>query len=313
MGVILNAHDEVLLALRHPESHQGGLWEFPGGKLESGEDVKSALVRELFEELGLTLESAYPLIKITHDYSDKSVLLDVWTVTGWAGEAAGQEGQEIKWVPLRELQKMQFPAANLPIIKALQLPAEIAITPPAASLDELLVNIESLIAQGVRAVQLRQKQLPPADYKTWYSSAAERCQAEGVLLFANTDIEVSRELQVPALHLSSDCLLQQQSRPASADTVISAACHNLPELQHAESLGLDLALLSPVLPTAKFPAEHPLLGWKGFQSLSQQVSIPVYALGGLQRHELFQARLQGAHGIAGIRAFCSDQGKSDLS
>ncbi|MCG8413315.1 MAG: Nudix family hydrolase [Pseudomonadales bacterium] len=313
VGVILNTNDEVLIALRHPDSHQGGLWEFPGGKLEPGEDITTALARELREELNLSLQKAFPLVKITHEYPDKSVLLDVWTVTEWTGEAVGQEGQEVQWVPLGELHNLEFPAANQPIVKALQLPSEIAITAAAANQNELLIDIESLIAQGVKAIQLRQKHLSVVDYKNWYLGAAALCQTWEVLLFANTEVGLADELQVPALHLSSAALLQHECRPVGEEVVISAACHNLSELQHAQAIGLDLALLSPVLPTAKYPVEHPLLGWEGFQSLAQQVNIPVYALGGLQRGDLTQAKLHGAHGIAGIGAFCIDQVKSDLS
>ncbi|MEC7550596.1 MAG: NUDIX domain-containing protein, partial [Pseudomonadota bacterium] len=81
VAIIKNLNQEVLVALRPPGSHQGNLWEFPGGKLESGETVFSALQREVHEEIGLRVRKAYPFIKIQHDYGDKRVLLDVWQVT----------------------------------------------------------------------------------------------------------------------------------------------------------------------------------------------------------------------------------------
>lgn len=118
-GVILNAQDEVLLALRPLHKHQGGLWEFPGGKVEQGEQVKAALARELLEELNLVVENAEPLLITEHDYGDKHVRLDVWIVSRFSGDVQGREGQQLRWVKRSELPQYQFPAANLPIVQAL--------------------------------------------------------------------------------------------------------------------------------------------------------------------------------------------------
>ena len=101
-AVIVNGSQEVLLAKRPLDRHQGGLWEFPGGKVERGEDVRAALMRELNEELGIIIQDARPLIKIRHAYPDKAVLLDVWRVTAFAGEPHGREGQPIEWVAAAE-------------------------------------------------------------------------------------------------------------------------------------------------------------------------------------------------------------------
>ncbi len=120
VGVILDGQQNILIALRSEDSHQGGLWEFPGGKVESGESVETALSRELNEELGLESISCRPLIEIRHDYSDKSVLLDVWWVDGFSGQAEGKEGQPIEWVSAAALLDYSFPEANQPIIAAVQ-------------------------------------------------------------------------------------------------------------------------------------------------------------------------------------------------
>ncbi len=118
-GVILGSGNEVLLALRPLHKHQGGLWEFPGGKVEAAEDVKTALARELHEELGITVHDSSPLLVTCHDYDDKRVMLDVWLVTAFSGQPAGREGQQIAWVGIPELDKLSFPAANEPIVSAL--------------------------------------------------------------------------------------------------------------------------------------------------------------------------------------------------
>ncbi len=121
VAVILNTHQQVLLALRQPHQHQGGLWEFPGGKVEAHESVYNALVRETAEEVGLTIVTASEMIKISHDYDDKSVLLDVWKVKDYLGQPQGKEGQQLRWCDIEDLMEHDFPAANVAIIHALQI------------------------------------------------------------------------------------------------------------------------------------------------------------------------------------------------
>ena len=124
VAVILDARQRILIALRPDNSHQGGLWEFPGGKLEPGETVQQALVRELQEELAIRAVCFKPLIEIYHDYGDKSVHLNVWQVDRFEGHAIGREGQPLKWVQASQLKEYCFPEANKPIIKALLNNAE---------------------------------------------------------------------------------------------------------------------------------------------------------------------------------------------
>jgi 8-oxo-dGTP diphosphatase len=120
VGVVLDDRDRILISHRHPDSHQGGLWEFPGGKLEPGEGVRQALVRELLEELAIVVLAAKPLLQIDYDYPDKQVALKVWLVTDFEGDAEGREGQPLRWVAREHLHDYAFPAANLPIIEALE-------------------------------------------------------------------------------------------------------------------------------------------------------------------------------------------------
>lgn len=121
VGVLLNGNSEVLIALRPAHSHQGGLWEFPGGKVEAGESVEQALNREFEEELGVSVQACTPLIQISHDYSDKSVILDVWRIEKFSGIPQGKEGQAIEWRALSKLRATDFPKANERIIRALSL------------------------------------------------------------------------------------------------------------------------------------------------------------------------------------------------
>ncbi|MCQ1775516.1 8-oxo-dGTP diphosphatase MutT, partial [Neorhizobium galegae] len=128
-AVIRGVDGRILLARRADTQHQGGLWEFPGGKVEADESVATALSRELQEELGIQVTAARPLIKVQHDYPDKQVLLDVWEVSAFTGEPHGAEGQPLEWVAQRDLPNYEFPAANAPIVAAARLPADYLITP----------------------------------------------------------------------------------------------------------------------------------------------------------------------------------------
>lgn len=119
VAVISNSEGDILISKRPDHVHQGGLWEFPGGKLESGESLESALKRELLEELGIELNACQPLVEIQHDYPDKSVLLDVWSVSDFSGVPYGREQQPIRWVAPEALVEYEFPEANQPIIRAI--------------------------------------------------------------------------------------------------------------------------------------------------------------------------------------------------
>ncbi|MFM2484805.1 8-oxo-dGTP diphosphatase MutT [Celerinatantimonas yamalensis] len=121
VGVILK-DEQVLIAKRSAKQHQGGLWEFPGGKVESGESELDALARELEEELGIMIitDHCQKRLEIHHQYSDKAVGLHIYWVSDFSGEPQGQEGQLICWVSCAQLADYSFPEANQPILDALQ-------------------------------------------------------------------------------------------------------------------------------------------------------------------------------------------------
>lgn len=119
VGVILDADNHVLITRRARDAHQGGLWEFPGGKVEAHETPLAALARELREELGIAIGRTSALLDVRHDYGDKTVLLDVHVVWEFTGVAQGLEGQPLAWVTPLELSDYAFPEANVPIVVAI--------------------------------------------------------------------------------------------------------------------------------------------------------------------------------------------------
>jgi 8-oxo-dGTP diphosphatase len=298
VGVIW-ADGKILITQRAKQAHQGGFWEFPGGKLEPGESVQSALRRELQEEVGILVQDSTPLIKIDYRYPDKRVILDVWHVHAFGGTAAPHEGQPMRWVAPQQLQEFAFPAANQAIIKAVMLPDSYAIL-EGSDRDQIEQRLQRIIANRVSMLQLRIKALPSNELARVYALVADQCRNSGIRLFLNSDLPLANAT-ADGLHLSSRSLLASSSRPGGYQW-IGASCHNLNELQHAERIGVDFAVLAPVLPTTTHPNAVPL-GWQGFSELVEQVNIPVYALGGLGTAHLQQALSAGAQGIAGISAF----------
>ena len=119
IGIILNAEQQVLIAQRLPHQEKGGMWEFPGGKVEANETAFEALQRELKEEIGIEVIEAEAWTKVTYHYPHKSVLLDTWMVKKFIGTPVGAEGQPIRWKAISELGELEFPEGNRLIIEKL--------------------------------------------------------------------------------------------------------------------------------------------------------------------------------------------------
>ena len=114
---LVDADGRVLIAQRPKGKHLEGLWEFPGGKLEPGESVFDALVREFREELNLQVDSADALFSCEHVYPDRQVELHFWRVTEYQGEAEGLEGQRLRWVQADDLASLDFLEGNRALLE----------------------------------------------------------------------------------------------------------------------------------------------------------------------------------------------------
>ncbi|MCP8900234.1 Nudix family hydrolase [Gilvimarinus xylanilyticus] len=299
VGAITDGSGNILLAKRPGHAHQGGLWEFPGGKVEPNETLLQALDRELFEELDIRVVSAEPVIEIIHDYGDKTVWLDVHWVTAFTGTPRGKEGQPLRWVPVNELPQYEFPAANYPIVNALTLPDKLLITGAFNSVDDFTGRLEAALQQGVKLVQLRAHEVNDTDYEQLAGLASERCNLYGARLVLNRHNAADFLNSIPAqgIHLSSAALEKAPVLPA--DIIVGASCHNQSQLQQAAKLGAHYATLSPVLPTKSHPDATPLR-WNNFVHLAKKATLPVYALGGMNEEHLPPVKQKGGQGIAGI-------------
>ncbi|MGZ5056560.1 MAG: Nudix family hydrolase [Methylobacter sp.] len=298
VGVVKNPEGKILISLRHADLHQGGLWEFPGGKIEASETAESALARELKEELNITVTAAIPLITVNYQYPDRYVQLNVFLVERFSGEAKSLEGQPFKWVAPNELEQYAFPAANQPIITAAKLPPYYAILDDADE-DLLLPNLQKILNRGIKLIQARLKSLPPSAVAEFVEQAYPLCRQQQAVLLMNSAVEYSAE--VDGIHLTSHHLMALTARPENSKW-IAASCHNLEQLHHAKKIGVDFVVLAPVLATQTHPGAASL-GWEQFAELVAEVNLPVYALGGMTESSLATARQNGGQGIAAIRAF----------
>lgn len=308
LAVIKDKQGRYLVAQRPASTDYAGYWEFPGGKREAGEDRFQALKRECSEELGIAIEHARPLFCWNYRYSDRAVRLDAWLVDGYSGEAHGAEDQTVRWLYPSEFDRYRFLEANKVLMKVLALPEVCAITPEINVSDNFYSELDRLLSQNIRLLQFRTKRLSQAEYQVHALNIIARGADHGVTIMLNAEpawgatCPRGATLDDVGLHLTSQRLMNLDSRPIAESRWLSASCHSAEELAHAERIGVDFVFLSPVLPTRSHPGAL-TLGWDGLENLVSRANIPVYALGGMTRAHLEQAQQLGCQGIAGISGF----------
>ena len=305
-AVMLRADGRQFLLAQRPEGKvYAGYWEFPGGKVEPGETVHDALIRELQEELGITVTACSPWLTRQFTYPHATVRLSFWRVTAWDGEigiTAPLEHSAVDWLACGDAPHVApILPANAPILKALSLPTTMAITmAESEGVERQLERLEEALAGGLRLVQLRDKTMPAAQ-RLWFAEAVVRLAHDaGALVVINDDADIARRVGADGLHLSSAALAACTTRPDFP--WVGASCHTAAEIARAGELELDYALLSPVLPTPTHP-ENPGLGWAEFGTRIAGNTLPVFALGGMQPALLGTAQQAGAHGIALMRGW----------
>lgn len=310
-GVITDAGGRILLARRTEGRDLAGLWEFPGGKRETGETPEAALARELAEELGIDVDVGERLIEVPQAYPHKRLRLDVREVRTWRGTPRGHEGQALAWVPPDKLVGYQMPPADRPVVAALLRPDRYLVTPACGDDDEAWLHAlrralpprpaatAAVGGSGRTLVQLRSPGADPSRWAALCKQAVHACRAADAAVLVNGDIALARELGV-GVHLPARMLAGATGRPLPEGVPVAASCHSVEELRAAEALGCDFAVLGPVRDTASHPGKPPI-GWAGFAEMREQVSLPIYAIGGLAPGDIVEARRHGAQGIAAIR------------
>ena len=285
-AVLQRADGAFLLAQRPQGKVYAGYWEFPGGKIEPGEPADKALARELHEELGIDIGAAFPWITRVYTYPHGTVRLQFFRVTSWRGEPHPREDQAIAWQqPAATLAAPMLPA-NAPVLAALNLPTEYAVTSAAHyGVAEMLKRIERRLASGLRLVQVREPGLP--DKGAFTREVVRLAHGYGCKVLVKEPFPGA-----DGIHFTAAQLMSLEQKP---EGLVAASCHTREELERAMQLELDFAVLGPV------KDKSPALGWPSFAEVARGASIPVYAIGGLTRADLQDAWRAGAHGVAMIR------------
>lgn len=308
VAILIKSDGSFLLGQRPTGKPYAGYWEFPGGKLETGETVFHALQRELEEELGLQIHHATPWITRVFVYPHATVRLHFWRVQeksgGWSGTPQGRENQAFGWFHLNALQTAE-PAvtpllpATLPVLRWLTLPPFYAIS-AAKQLGtaEFLKRLRARIAANdLPLLQLREPELSAEQFSMLFNEVrAIIADGDTQLLVNSVHPKIYWE-QANGVHLRAVDLMQTEQRPPFK--YVAASCHIRTELEHAAYLDGDFAVLGSVHSTRSHP-EQIGLGWASWKALAEHSAVPIYAIGGLQKNELEIAEQYGAHGLAMI-------------
>ena len=285
-AVLQRSDGAFLLAQRPAGKVYAGYWEFPGGKIEPGEAADAALARELHEELGIEIGAAYPWLTRVYTYPHGTVRLQFFRVYAWKGEPHPREDQAISWQQPGSAMAAPMLPANAPILAALALPDEYAVTNAAQyGVAAQLARMENRLRQGLKLVQIREPGF--AEREAFTRQAIELAHRYGCKVMVKEPFPGADGIHYTAAELMK--LTRKEGLSA-------ASCHTREELERAMALGLDFVVLGPVRD------KSPALGWGKFRQLSHLTSIPIYAIGGLTREDLHDARRAGAHGVAMIRA-----------
>jgi 8-oxo-dGTP diphosphatase len=293
-AAVIERPGEFLLAKRPEGKPYPGYWEFPGGKIEPGEDARAALVRELREELGIEVREATPWITRVYVYTHATVRLHFFRVPAWDGEPQPLEDQAIEWQRIEAPNVAPMLPANAPVLAALALPDVMVVSNAAEHGIEAWIQSLAARALGERMlVQIREKGASRQRLQHLLSRALARAEPFGSRIVVNSDC--GSFPQGAGVHLTSSALMTATARPEVS--LLGASCHNAAQLEQAEKLRVDYVLLGPVKDTASHPGAQ-VLGWSGFAELARDRSMPIYAIGGLARGDLTEARRHGAHGVA---------------
>ena len=313
-AVIFRDDGRYLLGQRPMGSFYPGYWEFPGGKVETGEQPQQALVRELYEELNIRIEAPEPWLVREHLYEHAHVRLHFFRVRRWRGRIAARVHARLHWHAPQKMPPDPMLPANAPVLRALTQPEAIGITCAGAlGVETQLQRLQTALSRGLRCVHVREPQMEAAPLHAFAAAVRELAAPRDARVMLHTSgahdcthaLALARELQLDGVHLAARHAAALRERPSVP--WCSASAHNREELRRAASLGCDYAFFSPVHATPTHPHATPL-GWGNFAALAADLPIPIYALGGVSLADLPRARAAGAHGIAAIRGvWCESQ------
>lgn len=284
-------HGKVLVGWRTADQHQGNKYEFPGGKVEVSESPEQACRREVFEEVGIGIQQWHTFDVIQHDYDDIQVNLHLFHAYATT-ESLSSIQKPWTWYSREKLQHLDFPKANQAIIQRLMWQHYIKIS---HDLDQLKYLSEDTLLYWRTEI---------AEFNSVEFEQYSDDQLNHLIL--NIEhwklLSTVQQQHISAVHIKQNQLMSFKKGQLPVGIRCIAACHDAVSVQHAQQLGVDAILLSPVQSTETHP-NTAALGWESFQELAETCDIPVFALGGLKPENLEMAQQHHAYGIAGIRSF----------
>ncbi len=280
-GAVADADGRILIAQRPRGRHMAGRWEFPGGKLATGEDPFMGLQRELAEELGVAVRAARPLIRLRHAYPDRRVLLDVWEVTEYEGEPQALEAQALAWARPDDLPKHDLLEADRAIVTALRLPRLARVLAP----GETVQSIRGRAAQTI-LVPMPEEGVSGPDPK-----AVAAARAAGHRIFVmGTDVEAVR---IAALARCDGVLLRWVGQSLHVDRsgafLVGVHCVDADGATQAAAEGAHFVVIAP---------EDGTLSERLLERLCVMVGRPVFAGWFPDARRLERLQQLGAHGCA---------------
>ena len=308
LAVVMNEQGEILLSQRKKGLHLEGLWEFPGGKVNSGESFKQALRRELREELNVSLNRCRRLIDFSYCYPDRELHFQVFIVLIDESITRHAEQQNIRWIKKSQLDTLALPEANDVICNALLMPDLIMIADQKVLGDDIITLVEKQLKSDVRIVQYRADANSTSEkIVTVGRQLKSLCDQYSATLVLNSNWQLWEQIQPHGVHIKS-CDLQslKDIQGELPFKVISAACHSEQDADLINQLAIDSVIIGSVLPTLTHP-QQASLGWIEFSRLCQKINKPVFAIGGCKPTDRDTSQVYGGHGIATIRGFLGKQ------
>ncbi|MCQ8897060.1 Nudix family hydrolase [Limnobacter humi] len=317
VAVVFNHRGEVLWGCRPEGKPYAGYWEFPGGKVEAGETVWQALVRELREELDIECLAGARWFIVEHDYEHAHVRLHLYRVWTHRGEPKSLEGQQFAWANLNDPNFSPILPATAPLLPVLAQPRLMALSDFHADFDACSQRLQqglSAVAEPVyvqfrepglrggalvKAFEQARRVVEPFKHGTLLINSATR---QALLAAAADGLLDAGTVAAYPVHLTEQHLLEMQAPPSSGLAVWGASAHSEASLSKAHALGLRYAVVGAVKETPSHPGQEGL-GWTGFEAMTEPARLPVFAIGGLSRADLHEACAHGAHGIAMMRQF----------
>jgi 8-oxo-dGTP diphosphatase len=306
VAIFLKPDGQFLLASRPDGKPYPGYWEFPGGKIEAGESVHDALVRELVEELDVTITRSHPWFTFIMRYTHATVRLHCWRVLEWTGDMRGMEGQRFAWQRIEAIDVAPTLPGCVPIFKALSLPTNYWITNASemgegAYLDALSQALSRRPSGGV-LLQVREKAMSHPQLRAFATRVVAIARPRLCKVLLNARIAMALELGLDGVHLSSsqlDMPLQTEVRQRLA--LIGASAHTRDDIEHAARLGADFCVLGSVTASRSHPGFEGI-GWPQFADIALDAPVPVFAIGGMYEALRDVSVAHGAHGLAMQRA-----------